>query len=49
MEDFLTARLDDVEEFMRNSGAMENFYESFPFYDPNVDDSETEHVTKTSL
>ncbi len=34
MEDCLTARLDDVEEFMRKSGHMEKFYKAFPDYDP---------------
>lgn len=34
MDDCLTARLDDVEEFMRKSGHMEKFYEAFPDYDP---------------
>ena len=34
MGDYLTARLDDVEEFMRKDGYMEKFYEAFPDYDP---------------
>ena len=42
MEDFPTAKLDDVGEFMRNSSAMEKFYEAFPFYDPNVIKAETQ-------
>ena len=42
MENFLTARLDDVEEYMRNTGYIEKFYEAFPNYDPDAEDPDAE-------
>lgn len=40
MEDSLTTRLDDVEEYMIKGGYMEKFYEAFPHYDPDVEDDD---------
>lgn len=40
MKEFLTAPLDDVEEYMHKNGLMEKFYEAFPNYDPDVDNDD---------
>lgn len=38
MEEFLTAKLDEVEDYMRKHGAMEKFYEAFPDYDSEMNE-----------
>ena len=37
MKDFLTAKIDKVEEYMHKTGHISEFYEAFPDYDPNCE------------
>lgn len=37
MKDCLTAKIDEVEHFMRSAGHIEEFYEAFPDYDPTCE------------
>ena len=37
MKDCLTAKIDEVERFMRSAGHIEEFYEAFPDYDPTCE------------
>lgn len=42
MEDFLTVRLDDAEDYMRKGGYIGASYETFPHYDPDVEDDDAQ-------
>ena len=37
MKDYLTAKIDKVEEYMHKTGHIAEFYEAFPDYDPNCE------------